>query len=968
MNRAPGASTTIDHPVDERLATLLDEYLVSLEAGAPLDIDALAAAHPALAADIREFARSIEQLHRAAQGAATPEDATRGPSVASPESRLGDYRIVRELGRGGMGVVYEAEQISLTRRVALKVLPFAAMWDRKQLTRFQNEARAAAQLHHPHIVPVFGVGQERGVHFYAMQLVQGQSLDRLILELRRAAALRSAETAGPGGTTAPAADSSPNSVLSSTQLGAARRGCVRDYCRAVAELGAQAADALQYAHDCGVIHRDVKPSNLLLDERNRVWITDFGLARIQGDPGVTATGDVVGTLRYMSPEQAAGHQALVDARTDVYSLGATLYELLALEPAFPGDDRREVTQAVIAREPRRLRELAAETPIDLETVVMHALAKSREDRYATAGELAADLRRFLASKPTHARRPTLVDRASKLVRRHRVAATALGGFVAVVAVLSTTGAVLLSSEQARTAAALADAQASLDQARRVVDRFGGQFVRELERLPGSEPLRRAVLADTLEYYRNFIAQAVSDSQLTAELATTQYQAGMVAGRLGDFDAAEQYLRAASEAFGQLADQGDEAGDYRQQQAACWNSLGLLYAEHGDNEQAGRCYTRAAALQEALVRNAPADAASHRQLAQILANRGLLSRRQGDDAAAQADLAAAIETLERVVAGDPELADAKYDLALALNNHSFVQQPGDFAAARRSCERAIAVLSELVDSAAGESAAVSTYQADLALCLNNLGAIQGHLDDGAAAVVSLRDAAAIQETLMRQAPAVVQHRSDLAVTLNNLGQAETRSGAPQRAREAFERAIALLDELVRDYPAETRFASALAGVLNNQAMADEAAGDWAAAIGRYEAAIARQRTAWSESGQRRQFHDYLSKHYANYVRCLRAAGRSGDAAAALIEQRELWQGDGPALYAMALAMAEAADELAGGEDGNRARDAILAEAATTLTAAIEAWSAADGPLPRDALPAAVRTRLDAKLLAKLGEQS
>ena len=267
-----------------------------------------------------------------------------------------------------MGVVYEAEQMSLCRRVALKVLPFASALDPKQLQRFKNESMAAAHLHHPNIVPVHAVGCERGVHYYAMQYIDGQSLSALIEELRRieadagkgpprpgdeafamACGLTSGRlgVAGPGPdadqTTAmydpeapgPSAANNPPPTSAVPPLdGPSTRG--RAYFHTVARLGMQAAEALEHAHEQGVLHRDIKPANLLVDGRGNLWITDFGLARLQGDAGLTMTGDLLGTLRYMSPEQALAKRVGIDHRTDIYSLGATLYEMLTLEPVYAG--------------------------------------------------------------------------------------------------------------------------------------------------------------------------------------------------------------------------------------------------------------------------------------------------------------------------------------------------------------------------------------------------------------------------------------------------------------------------------------------------------------------------------------------------------------------------------------------------------------------------------------------------------
>src|SRR5262249_27765563 len=193
---------------------------------------------------------------------------------------------LREVGRGGMGVVYEAEQISLGRRVALKVLPFAATMDARQLQRFLNEARAAATLHHAHVVPVYAVGQERGVHYYAMQFVDGQTLADLI--------------ARPSGRQEQAhKDTVP--VAAVTTQSAPR---ARAFFRRAAEWGIQAAEALDHSHQLGIVHRDIKPGNLMIDHQGKLWVTDFGLARTGADSNLTMTGDLLGTLRYMSPEQA----------------------------------------------------------------------------------------------------------------------------------------------------------------------------------------------------------------------------------------------------------------------------------------------------------------------------------------------------------------------------------------------------------------------------------------------------------------------------------------------------------------------------------------------------------------------------------------------------------------------------------------------------------------------------------------
>jgi tetratricopeptide (TPR) repeat protein len=375
-----------------------------------------------------------------------------------------------------MGVVYEAEQVSLGRRVALKVLPFAATLDPRHLQRFHNEARAAGGLHHTNIVPVYSVGCERGVHFYAMQFIDGRPLSDLIRQLRQseqdrhgsprdeeAPASKDRTTAypGPAGEATPAGATVQAAGDDTPLTSEGRRG--RAYYRRVAELGAQAAEALDHAHQVGIVHRDVKPANLLLGSDGRLWVTDFGLAHVQqGEASLTLSGDLVGTLRYMSPEQALAKRVVIDHRTDVYSLGATLYELLTLRPVFGGSDRQELLRQIAFEEPVRPRRLERAVPAELETVVLKALEKNPADRYATVQELADDLRRWLDDKPIRARRPPLRQMAARWGRRHRAFVWAAAAVLLVAAVLG--GGAWLSWVQRR-----ADARAALQEANRLLE-------------------------------------------------------------------------------------------------------------------------------------------------------------------------------------------------------------------------------------------------------------------------------------------------------------------------------------------------------------------------------------------------------------------------------------------------------------------------------------------------------------------
>jgi serine/threonine protein kinase len=427
---------------DRRMIEALETYLESLREGRSFSASEFLSQHSDLSGDLTGCLAGLEFIEAAA--AALPGSTQdvgaveRDPErVSSPPTRLGDYNIVRELGRGGMGVVYEARQVSLGRRVALKVLPYAAATDPKQRQRFQIEAQAAAQLQHPHIVPVFGVGCDAGIHYYAMQFIDGNSLSSIIRELRTLGGIAIgwlktsplAETAVKRAEYEPM----PTGELSlydattdlapapekkgSSHFGLEKSGHDRAHFRMVTRVGIEAADALEHAHSLGVLHRDIKPANLLIDREGGVWITDFGLARFTGDSSLTGSGDVVGTLRYMSPEQAMARRGVVDQRTDVYALGATLYELLTLRPAFDGRDHQELLRQIALDEPVPPRRHNPSVPRDLETIVLKAMAKDPGRRYGTAQELSDDLKRFMNDDPIMGRRPGSIERTIRWARR-----------------------------------------------------------------------------------------------------------------------------------------------------------------------------------------------------------------------------------------------------------------------------------------------------------------------------------------------------------------------------------------------------------------------------------------------------------------------------------------------------------------------------------------------------------------------
>lgn len=465
------------NPVEE----LAEQFLQRYRAGERPALTEYTERYPALASEIRELFPALVMLEEAGPvGRSAERPPSRSALEVIPE-RIGDYRILREIGRGGMGVVYEAAHETLGRHVALKVLPTHSAADPKSLGRFRREARSAARLHHTNIVPVFDVGERDGVHYLAMQFIPGQGLDEVLLELRRlrgrsgapsldvaltseasriaasltgqlasepmagtngepdevlpgAAKADAAQAIAVGGMPEPSLPAQPGRDKSSSVLNEQSEFSAKSdfrYFRSVARIGLQVAEALAYAHGQRVLHRDIKPSNLLLDHRGTAWVTDFGLAKEEGDD-VTAAGDIVGTLRYMAPERFRGKSG---PGSDIYSLGLTLYELLALRPAFEEPDRARLLRRVAHDEPPPPSEIDDRVPRDLETIVLKAMAKDAAHRYTTAEELAEDLRRFLSDRPIRARRVTQVEQLWRWCRRNPLAASLATSIAVLLAVI-----------------------------------------------------------------------------------------------------------------------------------------------------------------------------------------------------------------------------------------------------------------------------------------------------------------------------------------------------------------------------------------------------------------------------------------------------------------------------------------------------------------------------------------------------
>ncbi len=510
-------SGTGDHD-DDLVVDAVKKYMSLLDAGAAPPQEEFLRQYPSIADDLRPSLEGLALVHRAQMP--KPSFYAESSDAEFTTKPIGDFKIVGELGRGGMGVVYEAIQLSLGRRVALKVLPFASGLDEVRLQRFRNEAHAAAALHHTNIVPVYAVGSDRGVHYYAMQLIDGHTLAEMIANLRQESMFDHRDhDEDPHSSTLPQASATYVSKPSQADR-------LRHY-RSVVRMITQAATAIEHAHQYGVVHRDIKPANLLLDAAGKIWVADFGLAQVQSDSELTRTGDPMGTLRYMSPEQASGNRSLLDHRTDIYSLGVTLYELLTLQPAIRGEGYRELLNQVAECEPISPKSIDPLLPTELDTIVRKAIAKSPSERFTSAGELADDLQSWLDDKPIKSKPPTTWERMAKWRRRNSGLVAVAGGLLLVSTLALSASTFMVWQQQQATRAALVReteqrrlAELSFQQARSAVDTFSSLSESELAYRPDLQDLRRSFLETSLEFYRDFLEVRSDDPALTTELAVT----------------------------------------------------------------------------------------------------------------------------------------------------------------------------------------------------------------------------------------------------------------------------------------------------------------------------------------------------------------------------------------------------------------------------------------------------------------
>lgn len=929
-------------PDQERLARILDDYLVSIERGVPVSPEELLEKYPEDAAQLRGYLSGLQLFHAAAGG--LPQRAqgslTSGP-MPQPTQTIGDYQLVREIGRGGMGVVYEAWQLSLRRRVALKILPFTVAHDAKQISRFKNEAQAAAQVQHPNIVPVYAVGEENGVHYYVMQLIEGQSLTSLLDGLRSSGHVSHGTTAPnypdhtltwPPGRNAQPHESAAEPLSDQPNISPMRAAETADHIRVVARLAQQAAEALHAAHEYGVVHRDVKPSNLLLDDQGKLWVTDFGLARCREQQGLTQTGDVLGTMRYMSPEQALGQAALIDQRTDIYSLGITMYELGTLH--HPADDASD-PQLYFDRQrhvPKPLRQWNRYIPRDFQTIVLKCMSEFPHERYATAKELADDLERFLEGRPITASPPGFFSRAGKWAKRRRGVVYATSAVLLLALVGAGTSMTMMDREKAANRElALLQKDDHLREMRALLDRFSTQIVDQLAAIPGAEGVSHELLQESLDLYNRFQREAVNNPALAADLALTYSKLGSLSEKMKKTDQALDAHEKAKELWQKLLTHEPANAEYARNLARSQNNIGLMMAENGRASEGLALLKQACESQTKLLEADPGSIELATDLTATHGNLGLVLSQAGAKADALKDLTSAINNQEQVASSSDASEAALRSVAAIYNNFASLQDDTHADRAAEAYQKAIAIQLKLVRA----DPINRVHQVDLARTYNNLGFLLSRTKDWKKAELCYSDAIQIQEELVKMSPLAGAYRRDLAISYNNLGMAQSRIGQLVGAESSLQKSAQLQDTLLVAQPNDAETRSNQGSVWNNLGMLFDQQRRYADAEKAYQQAIANQRRALDRAPTNDHYRALLSGHYLNFARNLGKQAKFEAAVQAAVERKQLWPGNADRLYSIAGQLATTYGQMRVANAPLQSQAACLRSAVATLREAVAA---------------------------------
>jgi tetratricopeptide (TPR) repeat protein/predicted Ser/Thr protein kinase len=713
------------------------------------------------------------------------------PAAQGETVRISGYEILGQLGKGGMGVVYQARQTALRRIVALKMILHADHAGEDGRRRFQAEAEAVAQLQHPNIVQVYEVGQHDGLPYFSLEFCSGGSLEK--------------------------------------QLG----GTPWEPARAAA-LVEVLARAMQAAHQAGIIHRDLKPGNVLLTADGTPKITDFGLVKRLDMPGYTQCNALVGTPSYMPPEQAGIGEGGVGPAADVYALGAILYELLTGKPPFKAASAMETVFQVLREEPVPVRRLQPNTPRDIETICHKCLEKDPRKRYPSAVALAEDLQRFQHGEPVRARPVGPVSRLVKWARRRPAVAGLLAAvlLVLIAGIAGTTTAMLRAfaerdqkeqarqlavkerdeKEEARRQAELSRQKAELAgrQARQALYTTTDEMLKDLlERQVQLTDRHRGFLKKVLAQH-TAIAATTADGPEGRRIRADGYaQVGRINHQLGAFKEAEAAYREAIALLQQLADEFPREPKYRYDLASSSHHLAALLNDTGRPGGGEIAYRRGLELQKQLAEEYPDRPGYRHELAQSQIHLGSLLAQTSRPKEAEAAFHDAVALSRRLVVDCPGEGDYHQDLTLSQNNLAvLLYQTGRPKEAEAVWRDAVAACKRLTTA----FASVPEYQNHLATALMNLGNLLRDTDQPKEAQTLFGDAVKISKRLAADFPNRPEFRSDLALCHYNLAILQHKSGNAKEAEAAWRDGLALQKQLARDFPDHTGFRQHLAKTL------------------------------------------------------------------------------------------------------------------------------------------------------------
>ena len=816
---------------------------------------------------IEAAVRQAEEARQRADATASTPPSDPTLATLAPDSIVG-YRIVRELHRGGQGVVYEAFQESTRRKVAIKVMkegPFAGAADE---ARFDREVQVLGQLNHPNIVTIHDSGSSVGHHYFVMDYVPGQPLDAYMASVR------------------PSVDESMR-------------------------LFARVCDAVNAAHLRGVIHRDLKPGNIRIDPDDEPRVLDFGLAKVAtSDSDVSAmtmTGQFVGSLPWASPEQAEAVPSKIDVRTDVYSLGVILYHMLT--GRFPYNvigNMRDVIDNILTAEPTRPSTLRAEGERlarrindEVETIVLKCLHKERERRYQTAGELARDVRHYLNGEPIEAKRDSLPYVLRKRLKRHKLAAAFAASFLAVVTagfVISLTFWRQAVEDRDLAQVAEVKAQRRFEDVRELASTFMFDFHDMIKDLEGSTPVREFLVKTALGYLDDLSGEVADVPSLQRELAHAYLRVGDIqgnpyGGNLGDTEGALASYRKAREFFEALAGADSSSAEIRSDLALAYQRVGMLEEMIGRPKEALANYHRASQIYEALLAEDPTDAEAslelaynHRYIASLLAATGQTEE-------AFAGFRESLRLLEALSAADADNAEIRRDLAFGYEGiGDMLARTGQSADALASRQKSL----EIFESLSAADPENATFRRDVYVAYQRLAHAQAAVGQTDEAWASFRKFQQLCEAAVAADPANVLARDDLGNCYSSIGGMLASAGRTDEALASLRKSLEIREAMLAADPANVRTRYHLASGCRE-------IGDILTAVGRAEESVASYRRSLENFGAllaadpnsaRAQRNAYVS--YQKLGNALADTGRLDEALAAYREFQRmceaLWEAD------------------------------------------------------------------------------